>query len=135
MSTILMDNGDGTITDKRTGLMWQGAEDGTKHNYSDALAYCRSLELAGHNGWRLPRKEELAALSTERFETLKQFFPNIQEERYWAHTMADELHWAEAPERIAYTVDFDPSSGNYRRPITYFRTYSYFVRAVRKDNK
>ena len=35
--------------------------------------------------------------------------------------------------KIAYTVDFDPDSSNYGRHITYFRTYSYFVRAVRSN--
>jgi len=119
------------VADKRLGLVWQRAEDGIERNYEDALSYCRSLKLAGYNDWRLPSKEELQELASVSFETLKQIFPDIKAERYWAYTNADQLGWAEAPERIAYTVDFDPESGNYRQPITYFRTYSYYVRAVR----
>ena len=126
-----VDNEDGTVMEQRTGLLWQRANDGTERNYEEALTYCQSLDLAGHHDWRLPRKEELAKLATVGFETLKEFFPNIKKERYWAHTMVDELYWAEAPERIAYTVDFDPNSGNYKQAITYFKSNSYYVRAVR----
>ncbi len=125
-----VDNEDGTVTDQRTGLLWQRAEDGTERNYEEALTYCQSLSLAGHHDWRLPRKEELAKLATVDFEALREVFPNIKKERYWARTMVDELHWAEAPERIAYTIDFAPDSGNYGHPITNFRTYRYYVRAV-----
>lgn len=127
----LVDNKDGTVTDQLTGLLWQRAEDGTGRYYEEALTYCQSLDLAAHHDWRLPRKEELAELATVGFETLKKVFPDLNKERYWAHTMVDELYGAEAPERIAYTIDFDPSSGNYGHPITYFRTYRYYVRAVR----
>ena len=130
-----VDNGDGTVTDKKRRLVWQRAEDRAEYNYQDALAYCSSLELAGHRDWRLPIKEELVDLATEGFDTLQQVFPDIQAERYWAHTSKGELSWAEAPERIAYTVEFAPHSGNYGRAVTYFRTYSYFVRAVRDSGE
>jgi len=122
---------DNIVIDKRLGLIWQRAEDGIERTYDDALSYCRSLKLAGHNDWRLPSNEELQELASVPFETLKQIFPDIKAERYWAQATADQLRWAEAPERIAYTVDFDPESGNYRKPITYFKTNSYFVRSVR----
>jgi len=44
----LIDNGDGTVTDTKTGLMWQKAEAGTKP-WEAALAYCETLGLAGHS--------------------------------------------------------------------------------------
>ncbi|GAI50960.1 unnamed protein product, partial [marine sediment metagenome] len=43
----------------------------------------------------------------------------------------EELYWAQNPDKIAYTVDFDPGSTNYGSDVTYFRTYDYYVRAVR----
>ena len=58
-------------------------------------------------------------------------FPGLEHERYWAASPRTELAWAESPERIAYTVDFDPNSANDGQAMTYFRGYSYFVRAVR----
>ena len=127
----LKDNGDGTISDSRSGLMWQQAENGEQMNYEDAVAFCESLTLAGHIDWRLPTKEELVALAQVGDEPLRAFFPGIQQERYWAFTRRSELAWAESPDRIAYTVDFDPDSGNYCHPTTYFHSYEYFVRAVR----
>ncbi|NSW54250.1 MAG: HEAT repeat domain-containing protein [Anaerolineae bacterium] len=128
---VLVANNDGTVTDTRSGLLWQQADDGGERTYEDALTYCRSLRIAGHDDWRLPTKEELNELASVSPGTLKKKFPDIIRGRYWAHTAISELNWAEAPERIAYTVDFDPESGNYRKPITYFKTYSYHVRAVR----
>jgi hypothetical protein len=126
-------HGDGTLTDKSTGLMWQVSEDGEKRKYGEALMYCQMLDLGGHEDWRLPSKEELQWLARPGFESLKQTFPDLQDERYWAASPEDELYWAENPGNIAYTVDFDPDSSNYGRAITYFRVYSYFVRAVRDE--
>ena len=46
------DNGDGTITDRATGLMWQKADSGKGMNWEPALAYaaqsqtCRAFRLA-----------------------------------------------------------------------------------------
>ena len=57
------DNGDGTISDNVTGLMWQQTTDangdGTinasdKLSYSGAQSYCDALTLAGHDDWRVP---------------------------------------------------------------------------------
>ena len=128
------DNGDGTLTDTVTGLMWQLEEDGEERKYGEALMYCQMLDLGGYDDWRLPSKEELQRLASAGFPALKEVFPELQDERYWAISPEDELYWAENPGNIAYTVDFDPRSSNYGRPITYFRTYSYFVRAVRDVN-
>ena len=55
----LTDQGDGTVTDASTGLMWQKRDDGVGRNWRDALAYCASLTLAGHHDWRLPHAKEL----------------------------------------------------------------------------
>jgi hypothetical protein len=127
----LVDNADGTLTDESSGLMWQADEDGEEKKYGQALAYCQMLELAGYDDWRLPKKEELQVLARFEYQDLQKLLPDIQEERYWAESPEDELYWAENPGKIAYTVDFDPGSSNYGRGITYFRIYSYYVRAVR----
>jgi hypothetical protein len=46
-------NGDGTITDNVTGLMWQQA-DGGEMTHETAITYCDNLILGGHSDWRLP---------------------------------------------------------------------------------
>jgi hypothetical protein len=55
------DNGDGTVTDKSTGLIWQ--KDSTcGMTWDQALAYCDSLSLGGYTDWRLPNIKELRSL-------------------------------------------------------------------------
>ncbi|GAB5556848.1 MAG: hypothetical protein SchgKO_10610 [Schleiferiaceae bacterium] len=56
------DNGDGTITDSATGLMWQQADDGNTYDWQDALDYAENLSLAGHSDWRLPNAKELQSI-------------------------------------------------------------------------
>ena len=58
-----LDNGDGTISDLNTGLMWQKSPDfDTKRTWSAAATYANGLSLAGHNDWRLPTVKELYSL-------------------------------------------------------------------------
>ncbi|MUU78683.1 Lcl domain-containing protein [Winogradskyella endarachnes] len=57
-----VDNGDGTITDNATGLMWQQADDGNTRDWENALSYCENLTLAGHSDWRLPNAKELQSI-------------------------------------------------------------------------
>lgn len=123
-----IDNGDGTVTDTLTGLQWQKEDDGIERNYKDAQRYTKELRLAGYDDWRLPRKEESIELAEFGYKALKQVFPNIKAERYWAKTTREELYWAQNPDKIAYTVDFGI---NYGADVTYFRSYEYYVRAVR----
>lgn len=56
------DNGDGTVTDTATGLMWQQTDDGTRREWAEALAYCEALDLAGHDDWTLPNSKELQSI-------------------------------------------------------------------------
>ncbi len=57
------DNGDGTITDRATGLMWTKADSGKGLNWEQALAYAANLKLAGHADWRLPNAKELQSIA------------------------------------------------------------------------
>ncbi len=52
------DNGDGTITDNVTRLMWQKDEN-DRMSWFDALESCEKMDLAGHKDWRLPNIKEL----------------------------------------------------------------------------
>ena len=74
------DNGNETITDNRTGLMWQKSADtngdstidaSDKLTYAEAVAYPATLNGAnfgGHNDWRLPTIKELYSLIDFRGE-------------------------------------------------------------------
>lgn len=68
------DNGDGTITDNNTGLMWEKkSDDGTINDvdntyvWNDAfnvfIATLNSTSFAGYNDWRLPNLRELQSLT------------------------------------------------------------------------
>ncbi len=55
-------NGDGTVTDKATGLMWQSRDDGVRRNWADSLAYAESAKTAGYTNWRMPNIKELQSI-------------------------------------------------------------------------
>ena len=65
------DNGDGTITDNATSLMWMTQDSGHLSaagpgdgglNWQEALAWAENLDYAGHTDWRLPDAKELQSL-------------------------------------------------------------------------
>ena len=59
-----VDNGDGTILDKATGLMWQKSGSSGAKLWKRARTYVKQLNkgFAGYSDWRLPTVEELASL-------------------------------------------------------------------------
>lgn len=82
------DNGNGTVTDNRTGLMWQQAEPGYK-TWQAALDYCNGLVLGDMTDWRLPNIKELESIVNDTIfmpAIDTNFFPNAHSEYYWAST-------------------------------------------------
>jgi hypothetical protein len=60
-----VDNGNGTITDRATGLMWEGGGSPSARIFKRSKFYVRKLnedKFAGYSDWRLPTVEELASL-------------------------------------------------------------------------
>ncbi len=58
-------NGDGTITDRATGLMWAQNDCATKMNWVQTLAWVQQQNAQnhlGHNDWRLPNAKELQSI-------------------------------------------------------------------------
>ena len=58
-------NGDGTISDLATGLMWSQEDSGTGMDWEDALAFVVSLNNAnylGYSDWHLPNAKELQSI-------------------------------------------------------------------------
>ncbi|MCP3942390.1 MAG: DUF1566 domain-containing protein [Desulfobacteraceae bacterium] len=55
------DNGDGTVTDNNTGLMWQ-QNPGDKMSFAAAKTGATTCELSGYNDWRFPTVKELYSL-------------------------------------------------------------------------
>ena len=55
------DNGDGTVTDVNTGLMWVKARGG-KVTWKEAAAGAAECRVGGHADWRMPTIKELYSL-------------------------------------------------------------------------
>jgi len=55
------DNGDGTITDLNTALMWQ-SDPGEKMTFTQAVAGAAKCGVGGYKDWRLPTIKELYSL-------------------------------------------------------------------------
>lgn len=58
----LQDNGDGTVTDVGTGLMWQKKSTILYIKQPAAHAACKGLTIGGHTDWRVPTIGELRTL-------------------------------------------------------------------------
>ncbi len=59
------DNGDGTVTDAATGLMWSKNDSGSGMNWEDALAWVHEKNAEnylGYSDWRLPNAKELQSI-------------------------------------------------------------------------
>ena len=57
-----MDNGDNTITDNATGLMWMKNDSEATMTWEKALEYAENLEFGGYSDWRLPDVKELQSI-------------------------------------------------------------------------
>ena len=65
VSNDFIDNGDGTVRDGTTGLVWEKDGSGGKMTWHDANRYVAGLNaarFAGRTDWRLPTVEELMSL-------------------------------------------------------------------------
>ncbi len=116
------DNGDGTVTDSKTGLVWQQGEPGYM-TWGSALSYCEGLSLGGNIDWRLPNIKELESIIDDsRYHPAidTTFFPAALSSYYWSSTTI-----AGIPVN-AWSVYF--SSGY----VYYYGKYNYYyVRCVR----
>ena len=60
-----VDNNNGTITDRATGLMWSKTDSGEGMNWEDALSWVQQKNAEnylGNNDWRLPHAKEMQSI-------------------------------------------------------------------------
>ena len=126
----LADNGDGTITDNSTGLIWVQADNGDGVIWEDALVHAENLVCAGHDDWRLPNAKELQSIldytrspSTSGSAAIDPLFActeiiNEAEEAdfpcYWTGTT--HSNWTEQPGTNAAYVAFGRAMGYFGPP-------------------
>ena len=116
-----VDNGNGTITDRNTGLTWEKQAE-TAMNWEAALAYCDDLDLVERGEWRLPTLKELDSITdlavfSPAIDT--RFFPDTQSENYWTATTDDGTRTK------AWVMNF-----NHGDDGTLSKTEEAYVRAV-----
>ena len=72
--TRLKDNGDGTITDGVSGLMWTKEDSHAALNecvnYYQAREYVKKLRTGGHTDWRIPTIQELQGIFDNTLENV-----------------------------------------------------------------
>ena len=80
-----VDNGDGTVTDRATGLMWEKGGSSSLRRYWKAKKYVSRLnkeKFLGYNEWRIPTLEELCSLlereKNERGQHINPLFKDKQ---------------------------------------------------------
>jgi hypothetical protein len=129
-------NGDGTVTDKNTGLMWQQQDDGNTYNWYQASGtydasynptsqdVCGALTTGSYTDWRLPSKEELISIVDYSIPypgpTINPIFTNTKQYYYWSSTTGASYLGN------AWYVYFSYGNIGY-----YYKDSSLYVRCVR----
>lgn len=126
-------NGDGTVSDKSTGLMWKQCSEGhsgalclgptAMHDWKTAIEVAHSAVFAGHSDWRLPNINELRSIVEERCAHPAinlVVFPNTASTYYWSSSPSA------LNEDESYDVNFNWGSAG-----SYSRTWLFRLRLVR----
>lgn len=134
-SADFTDNGDGTVTHHKTGLIWQRCSLGqswdgtdctgtaTTFSWQQALAAGAQHTLGGFSDWRLPNKNELVSIVEYRCYAPainNQQFPNTSSSWYWSSSPYADYSYH------AWCVDF-----GYGGVYDDYKNFSYRVRLVR----
>jgi len=119
------DNGNGTVTDTSTGLMWQQAGSSTM-TWEQALAYCEGLNLGDNTDWRMPTIKELRSLVDYNYYSPSintTYFPHTVSSFYWSSTTYATLTGCASGVNFYKGLSGEDLSSN--------KSDSYYVRAVR----
>lgn len=129
----LIDNGNGTVTDKSTGLMWKQCSEGTtaganctaphiQFTWDRALLRSPDVNLdgfAGYKDWRLPNKKELESIieKTCVWPAIDQtMFPNTLGS-YWTSSPSGD--YASQAWRVSF--DYGVGGWDYKSNTGYIR--------------
>ena len=126
------DNGNGTVTDNLTGLMWtkDANPEGNPMTWHEALDYVKTVNTGGHTDWRLPNVNELESLVDyskvgPAVLPLGNPFTNVQSyNNYWSST-----NYAYVPDCAWIVSMYDGGvNGRYKSNYGYY-DYAWPVRA------
>ncbi|NBX27428.1 MAG: DUF1566 domain-containing protein, partial [Chitinophagia bacterium] len=89
VANAFTDNGNQTITDNLTQLVWQKNPRIDSMTWEDALQYADTFQLAGYADWRLPNIKELQSINDEKRGSPsinKTYFPTAITGKYFSST-------------------------------------------------
>ena len=129
------DNGEATVTDQSTGLMWARCPEGLSgtgcaagaaatFTWEAALVRARDSSLAGYTDWRLPNIRELSSIVEERcYDPAINLavFPNTPASAFWSASPDG------SSSSYAWYVPFGYGYASY----SFYRGSSHHVRLVR----
>jgi len=124
---LIIDNGDDTLTNGRTNLMWQKRITSSQLNWKNACNYCDHLNFAGYDDWRMPEADEYFELVDGEGSTISRGFKNYSVQQ-WTIT--------NYPKRRNYvvTVEFEfyvKYNGFLPQPLTVNKKAKRYIRCVR----
>ncbi len=123
--TRFTNNGDGTITDNATGLMWvanpTSAGVGGTYTWANAIPACENLTYAGYSDWRLPNIKELMTIVDYSVynPSINTTYFTSQANFYWSSsTYVDNTSYAWYVNFInGYVVNSAKTNPYYIRPV------------------
>ena len=116
------DNGDGTVTDLLTGLMWTKNANNGPDTFYNARNAATALATGGHTDWRMPNILELESLThageADTSAWLNSIgFQNVQAVEYWSSTQYVNLG------NGGWTINLGTDQTNYWMAWTATRHY------------
>ncbi|MBK1641105.1 hypothetical protein CKO12_04295 [Chromatium okenii] len=135
-----IDNGDGTVTQSYTGLMWAKCSAGQTGNtcagaasemvWSEALNAAYNSRLGGYSDWRLPNLKELQALVNETridpaIDTTA--FPNTPSAWFWSSSPYSS-YWSYVWNEVSYVWNVNFYDGDFYNNYQYNFNHARFVR-------
>ena len=123
-------NGDGTVTHKKTGLMWKRCSEGlsgndcaigtiTRHSWQEALQLVKTINsnggFAGYTDWRLPNVKELASIVERKCVSPAintTIFPATADGYYWSASS-----YADHPTRAWHVYFGDGNNDNFSKDL------------------
>lgn len=119
-SAVYRDNGNGTVSDLKTGFIWQQTDDRAPRKWEDAKDYCKALTLGGLSPWRMPELKELETVAEfGRSQYVMNTVFKYQHANYWTATLSSQ-----DPSK-ASTIGFSDSDS-----MAHSKEQPHFIRCI-----
>jgi len=128
-------NGDGTVFDSKTGLMWmqENSNSGRAMTFKGVLSYFTTLIFAGYDDWRLPNRNEMISLLGASIDDNASFSAAFKDSNanYWTSSSCPGV--IDPDFDYAWQVNFKTETGSVAITIGEYSNTNVF-RAVRGGN-